>query len=59
MTDIPVDPRPTQARQAKKGSAGKRVSLRDFPKEWLPTTPAADAPSAGVGKQGGAQKVNP
>lgn len=58
MSDIPVDTRSTLSRQAKKGSAGKRVTLKDFPKEWL-STPQAEAPSAGVGKQGGAEKVKP
>ena len=58
MADIPVDTRSTLSRQAKKGSAGKRVSIKDFPKEWLPTPPTG-LPSAGVGKQGGAEKVKP
>lgn len=66
MSDIPVDTRSTLSRQAKKGSAGKRVTLADFPKEWLATPQpgagtgaGAGAPSAGVGKQGGAEKVEP
>ena len=58
MADIPVDTRSTVSRQVKKGSAGKRVTLKDFPKEWL-ASPPVETPSAGVGKQGGAEKVKP
>lgn len=66
MADIPLDTRPTLSKQRKAGSK-RTISLKDFPKEWLaaptpsPAAPAAastpiqDLPSAGVGKQGGAE----
>jgi small subunit ribosomal protein S35 len=35
MSDIPVDPRPVQARQGRRTARLKRVTLADFPKQWL------------------------
>ncbi|ORY72249.1 mitochondrial ribosomal subunit protein-domain-containing protein [Leucosporidium creatinivorum] len=65
MTDIPLDTRPTLSKLRKSGSK-RSSSLKNFPKEWLgaspsPSSPSApspsaqDLPSAGVGKQGGAE----
>ncbi|KAK4058901.1 37S ribosomal protein S24, mitochondrial [Microbotryomycetes sp. JL221] len=85
MSDIPLDIRPTISKIIKNRSKWQPVTLRDYPKEWLPhlqaqtksrveaqaaaasteaaqatTRPSGDVqdlPSAGVGAQGGAQKL--
>ncbi|GAA5911039.1 hypothetical protein JCM5296_004604 [Sporobolomyces johnsonii] len=36
MTDIPLDPRAARSRLAKSRAHKRTISLRDFPKEWLP-----------------------
>lgn len=53
MTDIPLDTRPTLSKIRKAGSK-RPISLKDFPKEWLASP--SELPSAGVGRQGGAEK---
>jgi len=38
MQDIPLDTRHTQAKISKRGKS-RSVSLKDYPKEWLPSKP--------------------
>ncbi|KAK4053775.1 37S ribosomal protein S24, mitochondrial [Microbotryomycetes sp. JL201] len=84
MSDIPLDTRPTIAKMLKKRAKLQPVTLKHYPREWLPQNvnfgnktrsdaqaaaaelPASegstaesiqDLPSAGVGKQGGAEKL--
>ncbi|GAA6051174.1 hypothetical protein JCM3770_002574 [Rhodotorula araucariae] len=46
FADVPLDPRAARARLVKSRRLKRSVSLRDFPREWLPPTPAQQ------GKQG-------
>ncbi|KPV75950.1 uncharacterized protein RHOBADRAFT_35717 [Rhodotorula graminis WP1] len=41
FADVPLDPRPARARLVKSRKLKRNVSLRDFPKEWLPAAAAA------------------
>ncbi|BGP38019.1 37S ribosomal protein S24, mitochondrial [Rhodotorula kratochvilovae] len=43
FADVPLDPRPARARLVKSRKLKRTVSLRDFPREWLPPAAAARA----------------